>query len=138
AQLAVAAIYPVLFPPTSPAPFRFSTRILWECAGAVAAGAVVARAGGLSGTLGYVAFQLLVLMAGLPIRLYSCSLSVLNQGPGACDDVAAALVVDRWPFWLALAVGITLARFVPARQDGSNQLLRAAGVLSVCTTIGGS
>jgi hypothetical protein len=139
-QLAVAAIYPVLFPPTSPPPFRFSIRLLWECAGAIAAGVVVLRAGGLSATLGYLVLQLLLLAAYLPVRLFNCSRTVPSLGPDpeSCDYVAATLVTDRWPFWLAFALGIVFARFLPVRSGGTNELMRAAGVLSVCTAIGGA
>jgi hypothetical protein len=101
---------------------------------------VVLRAGGLSATLGYLVLQLLLLAAYLPVRLFNCSRTVPSLGPDpeSCDYVAATLVTDRWPFWLAFALGIVVARFLPVRSGGTNELMRAAGVLSVCTAIGGA
>lgn len=134
AQLAVAVVFTLLFPPTSPRPFAFSTKIFWDVAGGVAAGAVATRAGGPRGLLAYVSFELLVVLLELPVRLFSCSRAPSGPIDGrACQY--ADMVVDRWPLWAAVIVGVVIARFVPTRQGGANPLLRAAGVLSAVVTV---
>jgi hypothetical protein len=134
AQLFIGAIFPLLFPPTSPRPFTFPTRVFWDVAGGVAAGAVATRAGGPLGLLVYVSFELLVVLLELPVRVFSCSRAPTGPIDGrACQY--ADMLVDRWPLWLAVAIGVVIARLLPARRGGANPLLRAAGVLSAVVTV---
>jgi hypothetical protein len=134
AEVFVLGVSPVLFPPTREQPSAFPLRELWDGAGEIAAGAVAVRAGGSAALALYVAYELALLVTALPGRMLFCS----RAGPAnqrVCD--LGAMVVDRWPLWLALAVGVVTAMFLMRQPgSGSNRLLRAAGLLSLCVTIG--
>ena len=136
AEMFVLGVSPVLLPQTREQPIAVPLRELWDGAGEIAAGAVAMRAGGIGALTLYVAYELALILSALPGRLLFCS----RSGPveqRACD--LGAMVVDRWPLWLALAIG-TFAGFFVMRQarSGSNRLLRAAGLLSLCVTVGGT
>lgn len=132
AQLGVIPAYALLFPPTQEHPAWLTPAVVWNPVGEIAAGMVLARAGGPTAVLAYVVLELLVLAASLPGRLFSCSRSPLGLDARACDYLS--LVTDRWPLWLALALGVLAHRLLAARGEGTNALLRAAGVFSLVVT----
>ena len=133
-EMLVLGLSPVLLPQTREQPIAFPLRELWDGAGEVAAGAVAVRAGGIGALALYVAYEVALILSSLPGRLLFCS----RSGPieqRACD--LGAMMVDRWPLWLALAIGALAAVFVVRQAvSGSNRLLRAAGLLSLCVTVG--
>lgn len=133
AQLVVIPAYAFVFPPTQEHPAWLTPRSLWDPIAEIAAGMVLARAGGLAAVLAYVVLELLVLAASLPGRVFACSGSSLGLDTGACDY--RSLVMDRWPLWIALVMGVLAGRLLASRGDGANALLRAAGAFSLVVTV---
>jgi len=133
AELFLLAVYPVFFPPTREQPIVVPARILWEGAGAIAAGAVATRAGGVSAVLVYISYQLVLTLAQFPARAFSCSRAPLGFENSACD--ATVVLTSHWTFWLAFAVGIAVSRALVATDRVENTLLRAAGVIALATSL---
>jgi len=137
-ELLVLAIAPLLFPPTREQPVLIPLRELWEAAGEIAAGAVAIRAGGIAAFALYVSFQLVLLLSSLPGVLLFCSRSPLGGQSDLRICSYADLVADRWPMWLALAIGLVAAALLRTSADGSNRFLRAAGLASISISVGGA
>lgn len=137
-ELLLLAVYPMLFPPTREQPVVIPARDLWEGSAALAAGAVAMRAGGPRAVALYVLFELALVAAQIPARVFSCSRTLGLAGgfptgfPSPCDYTT--LITSRWYFWVALFIGVVIARAI-ATRDGSNTVLRAAGVLGVASAI---
>ena len=103
----------------------------------VAAGVVLLRAGGVSAIGVYVLYELVSVLGALPGRIVFCERSGGGQGlpPDlpfrGCDYTA--LVLEHWPTWIGLALGLLLTRSALAAADsaGANWMLRGAGVLGL-------
>jgi succinate-acetate transporter protein len=133
AELLLLAVYPVLFPPTREQQIIVPARVLWEGAGAIAAGAVAARAGGVFAVLLYISYQLVLTLAQLPARAFSCARTPVGFPNAACD--ATVILTSHWTFWLAFAIGLVVSRALVATDRRENTLLRAAGVIALATSL---
>ncbi|HEY6959685.1 MAG TPA: hypothetical protein VI814_12750 [Candidatus Limnocylindria bacterium] len=133
ALLAVAVLYPIAFPPTIPHPLWLTPALIAGVLAEFAAGVVLVRTGGITPLLFYVGLELFVVLAGVPGRLALCA----RVDPGlrnfTCD--VPGMVADRWPMWLALALGAVAFRALALRDGGENTLLRAAGAFSLVITL---
>lgn len=135
--LVAIVVWPIIFPPTEPRPEWLTFRSLTSIA-AIAVGAVAKRAGGLGALALYALYEQARTVVDLAGRTVSCER--LGQGPHPADihmtcDLAG-LTVDRWPIWLALALGAVTSRWlVRSAGDGANRTLRGAGVFAVVVTL---
>ena len=121
---------PILLPPTLEHPEWISVNNLVVAVGAVAAGAVLIRAGGAVAFALYVGYELLRALAALPGRLALCaSTSQLPRQVTGCDYLS--LVSERWVTWVALLIGAALGIVWLRGRGGENGLLRAAGAFSL-------
>ena len=120
-----------------------STTLLSDLTAAVAAGAVLVRAGSVYALLLYIAFELLRIVVGIPGRLAFCERSGFQQFgaqgaspiPGVTCDVPSMLI-GEWPTFAALAVGAVLARALLASSgDGANRMLRGAGAYGLIAAV---
>ena len=146
-RLAVSAVLQLLFSPTGlgSAEMFFmvrdgwlSTAVLADVSAAVAAGAVLVRAGSVYALLLYVAFELLRILAGIPGRLSFCDRSGFPGQPPptefTCD--VPSMFVREWPTFAALLVGALLARAIlTSSGDGANRMLRGAGAYGVVAAV---
>ncbi len=124
---------PVVFSPTEPRPSWLTYSVITQTAASIAVGAVAMRSGGPAALALYVLYQVVLIVAGFPARQRSCSF-VNPARPQTCD--IAGLIVDRWPMWLALAIGAAGSPWLlRARDLRANQLLRGAGVFVVGLTL---
>lgn len=122
----------LLFPATEPRPEWLRPGGLAQVAGALAAAAVVVRAGGLAALGAYVGFELLRILAALPARLEFCERSGLPSLGGSiaplpgCD--LGSMLVEQWPVWVAVAIGaLGSSVLLPPPAPGPNLMLRGAG-----------
>ena len=123
---------PVIFPATEPRPSWLTYPVLTQTAAAIAIGAVALRSGGRAALALYVLYQLALIVATFPGRQRLC-LFGNPTFPLTCD--IPGLIVDRWPIWLALAIGAAVSRWLLRAGDaGANPLLRGAGVFAVALT----
>ena len=134
--LVVLTAAPFLFSSTEPRPTWLTYSFITQTAASIAIGAVALRSGGVAALALYVFYQLALILAMFPGRQYTCA-QFGGQDPSrpfSCDLLG--VVVDRWPMWLALAVGAASSRWVLRAGDGgANRLLRGAGVFVVVVTI---
>lgn len=133
AELAVVSFYGIVFPATAPHPAWLTPASIWDTAAEVAAGMVLMRAGGLAPLALYVGLELVVVLASLPGRLLFCSRAGADITNVACDY--PTMIASRWPLWLALATGVALSRVLVRREGGRDELLFAAGALSLVLTL---
>ena len=133
AQLAVTFLYPIAFPATVAHPTWVTPGLFSNGAGELAAGLVLVAAGGLRPLALYVTLELLVLVTALPSRLLFCSRAGSAFTGVPCD--LPGMIADRWPLWLALALGAVAARVVASPGEGESHLFRAAGAFSLVVTI---
>jgi len=135
--LVVLTAAPVLFSATEPRPTWLMYPVITQAAASIAVGAAALRSGGPAALALYVLYQLALIVAAFPGRQITCE--QLGRGPVpnfaySCD--IPGVIVDRWPMWLALAVGAAGSRWLlRAGADGANRLLRAAGVFAVVLTL---
>ena len=131
---------PILFPATQQRPDWLSPNAIVVFVGAVAAGAVLMRAGGPVALLIYVGYEIVRVFAALPARQALCANAVnLPASVSGCD--LFALLTERWVTFVALLLGAVLGLVWLRVRDGENGFLRAAGafslVLVVVTTLVG-
>jgi hypothetical protein len=115
-----------------------STAVLAETTAAIAAGAVLMRAGSAYALLLYIAFELLRLLAGIPGRLTFCDRSGFPSQPPppglACD--IPSMIVAEWPTFGALIVGALVARaLLTSSGAGANPMLRGAGAYGLLAAV---
>ncbi len=131
---------PIVFPPTQPHPEWLTMAFIATVAAGLASGAVLVRAGGLAALGVFVGYELVRVLVTLPARLDLCSRAFprgdLTSASRGCDYTA--LVVERWPTWLALALGAVIGLWLGRGAPGANHLLRAAGVFSLVLAFFGS
>ena len=132
ALLVVASLYPLVLPPTVARPVWLTQPFIAGVVAEFAAGAVLVRAGGLVPLLLYVGLELFVVLAGVPGRLAFCARVDPALVQVSCD--VPGMVADRWPMWLALALGALAFRGLALRDGGENTFLRAAGAFSLVVT----
>jgi hypothetical protein len=127
---------PVLFSSNEPRPTWLTYPVITQAAASVTVGAVALRSGGPAALALYVLYQLALILAAFPGRQYTCT-RFGGQDPSrpfSCDIPGA--IADRWPMWLALAVGAAGSRWLLRTGDGGpNRLLRGAGVFAVVLTL---
>jgi hypothetical protein len=126
----------VLFPATEPRPTWLTYSFITQTAASIAIGAVALRSGGFAALALYALYQFALILAAFPGRQYSC-MQFGGRDPSrpfTCD--LPDFVIDRWPMWLALAVGAAGARWLlRPGDDGANRLLRGAGAFAVVLTV---
>jgi hypothetical protein len=146
-RLAVLAVLQFLFPANEPRPADvfvlfldgwLSTAALAETSAAIAAGAVLMRAGSVYALLLYIAFELLRLLGGIPGRLTFCERSALPGQPPpsefTCD--IPSLIVGEWPMVGALVVGALASRAIlTSSGGGANRMLRGAGAYGLLAAV---
>lgn len=132
ALLVLAVVYPVVFPATAAHPAWLTPALLAGAAAEFVAGLVLVRAGGVVPLILYVALELIVVVTGLPARHAFCARIDPAVTSVPCD--LPGMVADRWPMWLALALGAIAFRALALRDGGENTLLRAAGAFSLVVT----
>jgi hypothetical protein len=134
--LAVLTAAPVLFSATEPRPTWLTYTFITQTAASIAVGAIALRSGGFAALALYVLYQFALILATFPGRQYTCA-QFGGQDPSrpfSCD--LPGVFVDRWPMWLALAVGAIGSRWLlRAGDEGANRLLRAAGAFAVVLTV---
>ena len=134
--LLLITVAPVIFSPTEPRPSWLTYPVITQTAASIAVGAVAMRSGGPAALALYVLYQLALIVAAFPGRQITCT-QFGGQDPSrpfSCD--LPGVVVDRWPTWLALAVGAVGSRWLlRAGERGANRLLRGAGVFAVALTL---
>jgi hypothetical protein len=130
-----------VFPATEPHPEWLTPSLISNVAGGFVAAAVAVRAGGIAALAAYVAYELLILLAALPGRAIFCE----RSGGLALDEPAAAVcwrptsfLTERWPIWLAIALGVVSARLLRGRAGEGNWLLRGAGAFTIIASALGS
>lgn len=110
----------------TPRPYDFQ-----QILGPALALVVARRAGGIGGTLGYLAYAGFVLVIGWIGRALSCAQIIDRDRLGSfsfCAYGPLDLIGSAMPTLIALALGgIVAAATPPARRAGSNALLEAAG-----------
>ena len=125
---------PILFPATEPRPEWLTPSVLATGAAGLASGIVLVRAGGVAALGAFVGYELLRALAALPGRVDFCARRFPSSGdlfgaPRGCDY--AALVIERWPTWLALALGAAVGVWLGRGAPGVNRLLRGAGLFAL-------
>jgi hypothetical protein len=136
ADVAVAALWPLLLPPTQPHPEWLFPGAVSAAAGLVAIGAVALRAGGIPALALGIAYQLTFVLLQLSSLAAVCDR--LPQPDPSIPCGFAAITAGTWPTWVALAVGVVAARqLLPPPAPGANTLLRAAGAFTFALTIAG-
>lgn len=134
--LVLLMLVPVILPATEPRPSWLTYPVVTQTAASIAVGAVAMRSGGPAALALYVLYQLALIVAAFPGRQITCT-QVGGHDPSrpfSCD--LASVIVDRWPTWLALAVGAVGSRWLlRAGERGANRLLRGAGVFAVALTL---
>lgn len=130
---------PILFPPTQQRPEWLTPNNIIVAVGALAAGAVLMRAGGVVAFALYIGYEILRVFAALPGRqLFCANVRDLSRVSG-CD--VFALLTERWVTFVALLIGAAIGLVWLRTRDGENGLLRAAGafsfVLVVVSTLAG-
>lgn len=132
-RVLLLALAPVLFPATEPRPEWLTPAILTTAAAGLASGIVLVRAGGAAALGAFVGYELLRALAALPGRVDFCARRFPSSGdfsaPRGCDYTA--LVIERWPTWLALALGAVVGLWLGRGAPGANRLLRAAGLFAL-------
>jgi hypothetical protein len=127
---------PVLFSSTEPRPTWLTYPVITQAAASIAIGAVALRSGGPAALALTVLYQLALILAAFPGRQNICT-QFGGQDPSrplSCD--IPAVIADRWPMWLALAVGAVGSRWLlRTGEHGANRLLRGAGVFAVVLTL---
>jgi len=115
-----------------------STAALAETSAAVAAGAVLMRAGSVYALLLYIAFELLRLLAGIPGRLTFCDRSGFPgqpPPPGFTCDIPS-MIASEWPTFVALVIGALVARAIlKSSGRGANPMLRGAGAYGLLAAV---
>jgi hypothetical protein len=145
-RLAVLAVLQFLFPTNERPADVFvlfldgwlSTAALAETSAAIAAGAVLMRAGSVYAVLLYIGFELLRLLAGIPGRLTFCERSGFpsqQPPPGVACDLPS-MIVGEWPTFGALVVGALLARaLLTSSGGGANRMLRGGGAYGLLAAV---
>lgn len=137
AELVLAALWPLLLPPTQPHPEWLFPGAVSAAARLVAIGAVALRAGGIPTLALSVGYEVVfVLTPQLSNRSAICER--LSQPDPSIPCGLAAIAASTWPMWVALAVGVVGSRrLLPPPASGANTLLRAAGAFAFALTIAG-
>ena len=139
--LFLATGFPAFLPPTEPRPPWLTYANLTQTSAAFAIGAVAFRTGGLRALALYLAWSLLLVIAQLPGRQLSCERS--GQFAGLDPDLRPAcdlfgLIAQRWPIWLALALGALGSRWLLRTGNARpSLLLRGASVYAVVVALAG-
>jgi len=136
-RIALMAIYPAVFPATEPHPEWLTPSLISNVAGGFVAAAVALRAGGIGALGAYVAYEILLLLAALPGRAILCERSGGLAAAAVCWSPTSFLT-ERWPIWLAIALGVVAARLLRGRAGEGNWLLRGAGAFTIIATALGS
>jgi hypothetical protein len=139
--VALMPIYPAVFPPTEPHPEWLTPSLIANVAGGFVAAAVALRAGGVAALAAYLAYELLILLAALPGRTIFCERSgglAPDLSPAAVCWSPQFLLTERWPMWLAIALGVVAARLLRVRAGEGNWLLRGAGAFAIVASALGS
>ncbi len=137
--LVAIVLWPILFPPTEPHPEWLTFRSLTTASAAIAIGAVAIRARGPAALALYALYELAQILVQLYGRQLACRFDQNAPPPPlglhfSCD--LSGLIVDRWPIWLALAIGALASRWVIRESAaGANTMLRGAGVFAVAVTL---
>lgn len=130
----LSLLAPALFPPTQPR--TISPAAIASGVGSLAAGLVFLRAGGPLAVLLYVLYSLATILPTIPGQQLFCERS--GRDAESCRALAlyTTTLVDRWPSWAGLAVGV-LASGVLGTRPGPNAALRAAGAYSLISALSG-
>lgn len=133
-RVLLLVLAPALFPATEPRPEWLTPGILATGAAGLASGIVLVRAGGPAALGAFVGYELLRALAALPGRVDFCARTSLPRGDlfsasRGCDYTA--LVIERWPTWLALALGAVVGLWLGRGAPGVNRLFRAAGLFAL-------
>lgn len=135
-EIAQAALWPVIVPPTQPHPEWLTPFAVVRAAQLVAVGAIALRAGGIVAFALCVGYEAALVIAQLPNRIALCERVDPRDPAFGIPCGFGPIAASTWPTWLALFVGLIGSRWLlPSSMPGANTLLRAAGAFTLTLSL---